>query len=279
MASGIFAAHQAGQDSAELRNTMEAATRIDTSGVNKLPGTTATVPVMPSPAMDREFIIKNQIVERYLAGRLPPKGVTDFEKLIRSRPELIEELGLADKVNAGLRLLDAAGVAEPWAEKQKKAWEKPVFGFAAAGLAAVALIGCAVLALQVSSRDTAIAKLKLENHERSIAPSTHKRTILVGTSRNGPPSQANVSIASGDFAEIKADLSWTRYSTFKVSIDRVNQGRVAVIEGLEKDSNGHLRVSVNAGAFGPGDYMVTIEGLNMRRESIPVAWYRLAVTR
>ena len=27
--------------------------------------------------MDREFIIKNQIVERYLAGRLPPKGVTD----------------------------------------------------------------------------------------------------------------------------------------------------------------------------------------------------------
>ena len=115
---------------------MEAATRIDTSGVNKLPGTAAaTAPVMPSPAMDREFIIKNQIVERYLAGRLPPKGVTDFERLIRQRPELIEELGLADKVNAGLRLLDAAGVAEPWAEKQKKAWEKPVFGFAAAGCA------------------------------------------------------------------------------------------------------------------------------------------------
>ena len=41
--------------------------------------------------MDREFIIKNQIVERYLAGRLPPKGVTDFERLIRARPELIED--------------------------------------------------------------------------------------------------------------------------------------------------------------------------------------------
>ena len=96
--------------------------------------------------MDREFIIKNQIVERYLAGRLPPKGVTDFERLIRSRPQLIEELGLADRVNAGLRLLDAAGIAEPWAEKQKKVWEKPLFIFAAAGLAVAALIGCAVLA-------------------------------------------------------------------------------------------------------------------------------------
>jgi hypothetical protein len=64
-----------------------------------------------------------------------------------------------------------------------------------------------------------------------------------------------------------------------VSIDRVNQGRVAVLDGLEKDSNGHLRISLNAGAFGPGDYMVSIEGFNMRRESIPIAWYRVSVTR
>ena len=88
---------------------MEAARSSESSGVNTAPGNTL---VMPAPAMDREFIIKNQIVERYLAGRLPPKGVTDFERLIRARPELIEELGLADKVHAGLRLLDAAGVAK-----------------------------------------------------------------------------------------------------------------------------------------------------------------------
>src|ERR1700741_3220974 len=116
---------------------MEAASRIESSGVNKAPeaGT-------PAPAMDREFIIKNQIVERYLAGRLPPKGVTDFEKLIRSRPQLIEELGLAEKVNAGLRLLDAAGIAEPWAEKPKTFWQNPFFTFGAAGLAAAALLRC-----------------------------------------------------------------------------------------------------------------------------------------
>ena len=228
--------------------------------------------------MDREFIVKNQIVERYLAGRLPPKGVTDFEKLIRSRPHLIEELGLADKVNAGLRLLDAAGVAEPWAEKQKKIWEKPIFSMGAAALAAAALIGCVVLAMQVSSRNVTIAKQKQENIERPIAPSTHKRAILVGVARNGPPAQPTLSISHGDFAEMKVDLSWARYGAYKVSIDRVSQGRVAVIDGLEKDSNGHLRISLNAGAFGPGDYMVTIEGLNLRRESLPVAWFRISVT-
>src|SRR6187549_1519989 len=144
---------------------MEAATRIESSGVNQAPAA-AAAPGTPAPVMDREFIIKNQIVERYLAGRLPPKGVTDFERLIRSRPELIEELGLPDRVNAGLRLLDAAGIAEPWAEKEKKFWEKPVFTFAAAGLAIAALIATLVLALQVSSRNDAITRLKAENTAR-----------------------------------------------------------------------------------------------------------------
>ena len=258
---------------------MEAASRIESSGVNQAPAAGAAAPGTPAPAMDREFIIKNQIVERYLAGRLPPKGVTDFERLIRTRPELIEELGFADRVNAGLRLLDAAGIAEPWAEKPKKAWEKPIFGMAAAALAIAALIGCAVLAMQVSSRNAIIAKKTQENMERPIAPSTRKRTILVGAARNGPPAQSTLTISYGEFAEMKVDLSWARYAMFKVSIDRVNQGRVAVIDGLEKDSNGHVRISLNAGAFGPGDYMVTIEGLNMRRESLPVAWYRISVAR
>jgi hypothetical protein len=263
---------------------MEAANRLESSGVNQAPaGDPPANPGLslpsPAPAMDREFIIKNQIVERYLAGRLPPKGVTDFEKLIRSRPQLIDELGLAEKVNAGLRLLDAAGVAEPWAEKPKRFWEQPAFGLGAAALAVAAVIGCGVLALKVSSLNETIASQAVENAERPIAPSTRKRTVLVNTSRNGPPARASFSISHGDFAEMKVDVSWAKFSNFRVSVDRVDQGRVAVLDGLDKDSNGHVRISLNAGAFGPGDYLVSIEGMNMRRESIPVAWYRFAVSR
>jgi len=143
----------------------------------------------------------------------------------------------------------------------------------------IALIACLVLAMQVSSREATIAKQKAENMERAIAPSTGKRTIIVGVARNGPPSQATLSISYGQFAEMKVDVSWSRYTSFKVSIDRVNQGRVAVLDGIEKDSNGHVRMSLNAGAFGPGDYMVAIEGLTMRRESVPIGWFRINVSR
>ena len=229
--------------------------------------------------MDREFIIKNQIVERYLAGRLPPKGVTDFERLIRQRPELIEELGLPDRVNAGLRLLDAAGIAEPWAEKEKKFWERPVFTFSAAGLCVAALIGCLVLGMQVASRNTSIEKLKAENHERPVVPSTRKRTIIVNTSRNGPPGSAVLTINAGEFAEMKADLSWSRFTMFRVTIERINQGRIGIFDGLTKDSNGHVRMSLNSGALGPGEYLVTFEGLDMRRQGLPMAWYRFSVAR
>jgi hypothetical protein len=133
--------------------------------------------------------------------------------------------------------------------------------------------------MQVSSRNATIAKQKAENMERAIAPSTRKRTIVVGIARNGPPAQATLSINYGEFADMKVDVSWSRYSSFKVSIDRVNQGRVAVLNGIEKDSNGQLRVALNAGAFGPGDYMVAVEGLTMRRESVPVGWFRISVAR
>jgi hypothetical protein len=210
---------------------------------------------------------------------LPPKGVTDFEKLIRSRPELIEELGLPDRVNAGLRLLDAAGIAEPWAEKEKKAWEKPAFTFAAAGLAIAALVGCLVLAMQVSSRNATISKLQAENHERPVAPSTRKRTIIVQPSRGGPPGSASMNIVTGEFAELKVDMSWTKFQLFKVTLERIGQGRVGIFDGLTKDSNGDVRISLNSGAFGPGDYLVTLEGLNMRRESLPVGWFRFGVAR
>ena len=49
--------------------------------------------------------------------------------------------------------------------------------------------------------------------------------------------------------------------------------------GPRRMGNGDLRMSLNAGAFGPGNYLMTIEGMNMRRESIPVGWVRFAVER
>jgi len=63
------------------------------------------VPTMP---MDREFIVRNQIAERYISGRLPLRGAQEFERYCLQHPDLIDELGLPERVHAGLRLLAAS---------------------------------------------------------------------------------------------------------------------------------------------------------------------------
>src|SRR5688572_10346364 len=58
----------------------------------------ATASAAAPPNMDRDFIARNQIVERYLSGKLPIKGATDFERFCKANPELLDTLGLPERV-------------------------------------------------------------------------------------------------------------------------------------------------------------------------------------
>src|ERR1700691_2100718 len=92
-----------------------------------------------APSMDRDFIARNQIVERYIGGKLPLKGAQDFERFCREHPELLDEISLTERISAALRLLDASGRAAPWEQHPKQWWERlPV------------LIGTALLALALA---------------------------------------------------------------------------------------------------------------------------------
>ncbi len=229
--------------------------------------------------MDREFIEKNQIVERYLTGKLPPKGVTDFERAVRTNPKLIDELGFADRVHAAVRLLEASGQPEPWQEKPRALWEKPAFIGAAAALAIVFLIASVVLYFQLGDAQTRNAALQKEATERPIDPTTRGRTIKVIPGRAGPVADAMFR-AGGEMAELiemRVDLSWAEQTSFRVRLDRDDQGGVLVLHNVLKDSNGNLRLSLNSSALGPGEYAVAIEGLNWKGEPSPLAWASFAI--
>jgi hypothetical protein len=231
--------------------------------------------------MDAAFIQQNQIIERYLMGKLPPKGAQDFERWCREHPETVAELGMQDRINAALRLLDAAGEPLPWAQKPQAPWQKlPVF----AGAVAVAVIGIAVaVALFLSGRDkdAQIASLQRDLAEQPLLPTQVTRPITVEMARNGPERRAVTTIGGGrtELVEFKFDLSWSKYGNFIVTIDRENHGRFAVLTNLARDSNGHVRVALNSSALGPGEYDVKVEGLDRRRNTEPQAWTRFRVVR
>ncbi len=232
------------------------------------------------PVMDRDFIARNQIVERYLSGKLPIRGATEFERFCSANPEILDEIGLPERVNAALRLLEAGGKPEPWQEAPKKFWEKPYLAIALGAAALVLLIATAMLARSNSQKTVTIAALTQQVAAQPLDPATSTRTIRVLPSREGASSTPAVVVGGGgqtQLADLLIDMSRSPYREFRVTIDRIDQGRVAIINNLGKDSNGHLRLALNTSALGPGNYQFTIEGLTWRGEPEPDSWVTIGI--
>ena len=231
--------------------------------------------------MGLDFIARNQVVERYLSGRLPLKGATDFERFCHQHPELLDEIGLTDRVHAGVRLLEASGKPEPWQEAARPVWQRPQL---IPGLAAAVLVLGAALAIVAggsSAKSHRITALQKQAFERALDPATSTREIRLLPSRSGASNTPAITIGGGStqLADFKIDESRSPYHSFRVTIDRIDQGRVGVITNLAKDSNGHLRIALNSSALGPGNYQLTIEGLNWHGDPEPDSWITIGVQR
>jgi hypothetical protein len=232
-----------------------------------------------APLMDAAFIERNQIVERYLTGKLPPRGIIDFERWCRENPQLVDSLGLSDRINAALKLLDASGRPEPWAEKPRRFYERALVFFGVLGAAVIGLAIAASMSVRATEAERQVAVLEKRVNERPLLPATSTRPITVEPSRTGPSQRAALTLVgtSGEMADLKVDVSWSRYTNFRVTIDRTNQGRVAVLGNQQRDSNGQLRLALNSSALGPGDYQLVLEGLDWRGNPDPQGWVTIAV--
>ena len=229
--------------------------------------------------MDRDYIARNQIVERYLSGRLPLRGATEFERFCKEHPQLLDELGLPERVNAGLRLLEASGKPEPWQEARTPGWQKPIVTLVLA--AGVVILGLALAAISANSASKShrLEQLQRQASERALDPATSTREIRLMPSRSGASNSPAITIGGGavQLAEFKIDESRSPYHVFRITIDRIDQGRVAVINNIAKDSNGHLRISLNSSALGPGNYLLTLEGLDWRGDPQPDSWVTIGI--
>jgi hypothetical protein len=239
----------------------------------------AGVAAVVTPLMDRDFIVRNQVVERYLSGKLPIKGATDFERFCRQEPEVLDEIGLPERVNSALRLLEASGKPEPWQQVPKKPWEKPqvLLGLSAAVL--VLAVTLAIVGSGSADKSRSITKLKSQVAEQPLEPAAITRTIQLIPSRIGSSNIPATTIGGGttQLADFKIDMTRSPYRAFRVTIDRVDQGRVAVLHNVMKDSNGNVHFSLNSSALGPGRYQFTIEGLTWRGEPEPDAWITIGI--
>jgi hypothetical protein len=77
--------------------------------------------------------------------------------------------------------------------------------------------------------------------------------------------------------ELYLPVTYADFRTFALLVDKVDHGRVMVLERMSADSNGDLRLAVNSSAFGPGEYRLRIQGYTWRGERVDAGWVRLRV--
>lgn len=232
--------------------------------------------------MDKAFIEKNQIIERYLSGKLPFKGRQDFERFCRENPEILEDMKFTDAVHAGVRLLEAAGKPKEWHEPKPDWWRQPAVFFAPLGVAALLLFGVWYLLDQSADQKARIATLEKRLDQGPLRPPGLTRTVRITPERAGPTSRPSLSVQLGErpeLIELRVDVSFARQNAFRLTIDKKDQARAGTIHNLLRDSNGVLRVTLNTSGLHPGDYKVAIEGVTMRGTLIPVAWFTVRVAR
>src|SRR5262249_54008599 len=150
------------------------------------------------------------------------------------------------------RLLEASGKPEPWQHPQKKFWEKlPIFiGLAVAVIALAAALG--VVWNDSSSQARRIEALQKRVTEQPLEPASKTSSVRVvpNYQRSSNTPALTVGGLDAQLADLKIDLSRSAYRMFRITIDRVDQGRVGVLYNLTKDSNGHVRIALNTTALG-----------------------------
>jgi hypothetical protein len=77
--------------------------------------------------------------------------------------------------------------------------------------------------------------------------------------------------------ELSIDASEGKIQQFQITIDKADGVRVMQIKRIMRDSNKEVRFSLNSSAFGPGDYLVKIEGYNWRGQTQEVGWLMLGL--
>jgi hypothetical protein len=231
------------------------------------------------PVMDPDFIARNRIVELYVSGKLPVRGATVFERYCRENPQFLDQIGLPERVHAGLQLLEASGKPEPWQEKPKKFWERPYVPLALAALVVALGIGILVLNKRLSAQLHKVSALQQLIIEQPLDAAATTSTVDIQPTHAGPAAAIATVIggATAQLVNIKIDLTHSDFRAFRVTIDRVSQGRVAVLNNLIKDSNGELGFSLNSSALGAGEYQLTIEGLDWRGDPQPDSWAALSI--
>jgi hypothetical protein len=258
--------------------------------------------------MDRRYIENEHIVDRYLSGDLTVREARDFEKFCLDNPAFLQALPIPVRLKTRLSrrpvegsetgvfeaipssstravLEEADDDFDP--EEAREEMRRSSAGFAvnrvlvlAMGLGLLIAAGAAVIfGLQVRSLSDQLQSTAQEQTSMEMqAPGSVQRYKLeMVKAKPERPTFELGWLRPAQLLDISIDASEGKIQQFQITIDKSDGVRVMQIKRIMRDSNKEVRFSLNSSAFGPGDYLVKVDGYNWRGQTETVGWMMLGL--
>jgi len=166
---------------------------------------------------------------------------------------------------------ERAGV--PW-------WQGRTAVIALAAVTALSLLWAAIAHVHVRDERAAASVLQQQLKQATLRPASTERRIRITPNVRSWSAAPDAQIRlpePPELLELYLPVGYTQFNTFAVIVDKVDHGRLLVLQRLAADSNRDLRVGLNSSAFGAGEYRIRLQGYTWRGERVDVGWVRLVV--
>ncbi|MFC4310143.1 hypothetical protein ACFPN2_13715 [Steroidobacter flavus] len=258
--------------------------------------------------MDRKYIENEHVVDRYLSGDLTVREARDFEKFCLDNPAFLQALPIPVRLKTRLsrRPVDGSetGVFDAIPSSSTRAvMEETDDGFdpeeareemrrssgggaasrvlvLALGLGMLIAAGAAVIfGLQARALTEQLQGAHKELTSTQMQPpgSVQRYKLQMVKGKPASPTFALGWLDPAQLLDISVDATDGKIQQFQITIDKSDGVRVMQIKRIMRDSNKEIRFSLNSSAFGPGDYLVKVEGYNWRGQTEEVGWMMLGL--
>jgi hypothetical protein len=254
--------------------------------------------------MDRKYIEAEHVVDRYLSGDLTVREAREFEQYCIDHPDALRAMPIPVRLKARLARRPAQDsetgvfkaipssathaaieVSEEGFDGDEEEEERQYSRIPAAGgnrivmiglllalLAAVAgVIAYGVQANALRKQVETLQRAAKETQMQAAGSTRVYRTHLVRGKPAGPTLDVGWMMPP-QWMDVYVDVSEGKYNQFMITIEKVDSGLVMQLRRVARDSNRELRFTLNSSAFGPGSYLVRVDGYNWRGQTENVGW-------
>ncbi|HEX4153576.1 MAG TPA: hypothetical protein VHY75_15320 [Steroidobacteraceae bacterium] len=230
---------------------------------------------------DAKFIEEHRLIERYLENKLPVKGARDLENWCRAHPDYLNDLKLAERTQASLKLLEASGQSQDLGEPAAPWWKSPYLLIGLSAVTFVSLLACLALVGKYNLLRGELEDTQVRMRQGSLVQPAVSSEQFIAPDRAPGLDHARIAVSSAvpQLIDLHIDMSYTKkLMQFRVTVDKQGQGRALILNDILKDSNGEIRLTFNTTGIAVGRYSVRIESLPMSGAPTPEGWLILDVT-